>query len=342
MTFRRRSPAPGYGAGVFNIFRHRDDDVAYAAAGFPGMHAVEGDPFRCDRAPFPLLRRGDRRTVERVLWRDDDVHVVRVFDYRYARTWGNERMRSPLFTCATALANASWPYTIIRPATVSTDLVGPFEGEDRHLTLDDAFDDAFVVNTADARFVSAFLEPGDRAFLLDKARALSIELNGAWVLVSAEDVPPQLLPALFGFLDDLLQHLERSTRLFCPGPRPGDLHQPMPDPAAVALEGLTGDGAFDRDALGAATNEADVLLGFSRLAPEFLRDFATAAGGEAVEQAIRRQMLDDPAWDALDESPLDALDEADEVEYDLDGNVIPRGIQNPWGEGRVAPDEGAH
>lgn len=327
---------------MFNIFRHRDSDVTQAITGFPGVHATEGDPFRCDRAPFPLLRRGDRRSVERVLWRDDDVHVVRVFDFRYARTWGTERIRSPLFTCATALANASWPYTVINPATVATDLAGPFDGEDRHTTLDDAFDDAFVVNATDARFVSAFLEPAERAFLLDKARALSIELNGAWVLVSAEDVPPRLLPALFGFMDDLLEHLNRSTRLWCPGPRPGDLHQPMPDPAAVAVEGLRGDGAFDRKTLGGATNETDVLMGFSPRAPEFIRDAVIGAGGGwAVEQAIRRQSLDDPAWDILDESPLDALDHPDGVEYDLEGNVIPRGIQNPWGEGRVGPGDNA-
>jgi hypothetical protein len=82
-------------------------------------------------------------------------------------------------------------------------------------------------------------------------------------------------------------------------------------------------------------------MGFSPRAPRFLRDFTTAAGGEAAEQAIRRRMLDDPAWDSMDASPLDALSQPDEVEYDVDGNVIPRGIQNPWGEGRVRPAEGA-
>ena len=322
---------------MFRLFNHRDDEVAQAVAAHVGVHSAEGDIFRCDRAPFPLLRRGDRRTVERVLWRDDDPHSMRVFDYRYERTYGQERVRSPLFTCATALANASWPYVEIEPASAASDLTGPFEGEDRIEVVDDAFDDAFVAHATEHRFISAFLDAPTRAFLLDKARALSISLNGAWLLVSAEDVPPHLLPALFGFVDDLLEHLVKPTAAFCQGPRPGDLHQPMPDPARILLESQIGDGPFERVQLGGATQVADVLMGFNPRAPQFAVDASYAAGSEAVEQAVHRRMLDDPAWDMLDESRLDALSRPDEIEYDIDGNEIPRGIQNPWGEGREGP-----
>lgn len=325
---------------MFSIFNHRGDDLARAMSSYPPAHYAEGDPFGCDRAPFPLLRRGDRRRVERVLWRDDDVHAVRVFDYRYERTWGSERIRSPLYTCVTALANASWPYFELDPATMATDLAGPFKGDDRLSTLDSEFDDAFVVHGADPRFVSAFLGAETRAFLLDKARALSIDLNGAWLMVHAEDVPPRLLPAFFGFVDDLLSHLAKPTAAMCKGPRPGDIHQPMPDPARIAAELGDSERAFDRVADGGAAEVSDVLMGFSPLAPEFMRGFAYAAGTEAVEQAIHREMLDDPAWDVLDESPLDALAKPEEVEYDIDGDVIPRGLQDPWGEGR--PDRPNH
>ncbi len=324
--------------GVFELFSDRQDEVAQAAAGAPGVQFAEGDLFGSTRAPFPLLHRGDRRVVERVLWREGDAHCVRVFDYRYEDVSGENKRRSPRYTCATALANAAWPYTDIDPASALTDFSGFFGGNDRLDIPDDAFADAFVVHGTDHRFASAFLEAGTRAFLLNTARALSVTLNGAWLLVSSPKVPADLVPAYFGFVDDLLRHLEKPTRAIAPGPLPGDLHRAMPDPGAVRITG-GGLDPFARSDEGGATLLEDELLGFHSHVPAVFRDLTTAGAAEMAEQAIRQRMLADPAWEEVFEAhPLGALREPEAPERGVDGELLPRGRQDPWGPGRPGYD----
>jgi hypothetical protein len=62
--------------------------------------------------------------------------------------------------------------------------------------------------------------------------------------------------------------------------------------------------------------------------------------GELDAAAARQDGSDDP-WDVLEESPYAALGRHDGVEYDLDGHVLPKVTEDPWGRGGQASRSGA-
>ena len=55
--------------------------------------------------------------------------------------------------------------------------------------------------------------------------------------------------------------------------------------------------------------------------------------GDLELAEFRNKVSDDP-WDVLQESPYEALERHDGVEYDLDGNPLPKVKEDPWGPGR--------
>ena len=128
-------------------------------------------------------------------------------------------------------------------------------------------------------------------FLLTKGRAMTLQLRGTWLLALTEHIPPELLPNLFPFVDDLLAHVPSVVESLDPPPRPGGSDTPVPDGASIAAE-----------------------------------------------------IIEDPAWRALDHGHFDGLHEAtaDEPEFDLDGNPITPHQEDPWGPGLPKHgDEGA-
>ena len=123
-----------------------------------------------------------------------DTHAVRVFDFRVPVDVGNDTVPSPLFTCATTLANAAWPYLSITPAPGNLGFGHRLDGHEDFDVLDQEFAEAFMVRTSDDRFATALLDVEMRRFLLDHARALDIEFNGAWAFAYAEHIPVELVP----------------------------------------------------------------------------------------------------------------------------------------------------
>ena len=51
----------------------------------------------------------------------------------------------------------------------------------------------------------------------------------------------------------------------------------------------------------------------------------------ATEVALAKLHDEDDPFAVLEESPFEALERKDGVEYDLDGNVIPKHEERPWG-----------
>jgi hypothetical protein len=54
-----------------------------------------------------------------------------------------------------------------------------------------------------------------------------------------------------------------------------------------------------------------------------------------LERAVLRSEHSDDPWDVLTENPYEALERHDGVEYDLDGHVLPKVEEDPWGAGHA-------
>lgn len=318
--------------GLFNLFKDRGDDLRDEASEH-GLHYAAGDPFGCARAPFPLLKRGTDQEVTSVLWRDGDTHAVRSFDFRFFTNRNNDTVPSPLFSCVTALTNSAWPYLSLSPAPGKLGIAKPFSDDERFDPLDVEFAEAFLVHCTDDRFATMLLDAPMRRFLLDHARALDIELCGAWVMMYSEHIPTDIVPSLFPFVDDFIDRVPTVVNEFYRPPLPGDIHTPMPDPGLLARKVRNGD-PFDVGTEDLTAKSISTVLGDNHRFPGFE---GSILGHDIADAQMDLDMLNDPVWDSYYEaSPLDALfDESeDRTEYDLDGKPIAKGRQDPWGPGR--------
>ena len=179
-----------------------------------------------------------------------------------------------------------------------------------------------------------------RRFLLDHARALDIEFNGAWAFAYAEHVPVKLVPHLFPFMEDLLGHVPRVVGALYRPPLKGGLDTPMPDPGTLAAvpqtaadEALT---AFDVNEASSTERLVSTVLGYNSRLP-FFESTVLATG--AAEAAINADIVSTQSWTDI-ESPILALDDSDdpdEPQFDLDGKAVQPGRQDPWGPGRPLP-----
>ena len=322
-------------SGLFGIFDHRAHDLLLVANEH-GFESSDDDPFGCARAPFPLLRRGTMRKVKTTLWRERDPHWMRVFDFRYFTDVGNDTIPSPVFTCTTALANAAWPYLAISPAPGKLGFGHRLDGHKDFDVLDPEFAEAFTVRTSDDQFATALLDVEMRRFLLDHARALDIEFNGAWLFAYAEHIPVNLVPDLFLFADDLLRKIPNVVGSLYTPPLKGDLDVPMPDPGTLAMMPRSGADnaldAFDVNESSGTERLVSSVLGFNNRLPFF---GTTTFGEEAAQVAIDQDIVDTQSWTDV-ASPLHALDNSDE-EVDLDGHPLPAEHEDPWGAGRPLP-----
>lgn len=324
-------------SGLFSILDHRAHDLLLVANEH-GLECSDEDPFGCARAPFPLLRRGTSRKVKTVLWRDRDPHWTRVFDLRYFTDTGNDTVPSPVFTCTTALANAAWPYLSITPAPGKLGFGHRIDGHKDFDVLDQEFAEAFTVRTSDDQFATALLDVEMRRFLLDHARALDIEFNGAWLFAYAEHIPVKLVPNLFLFADDLLRKIPNVVGSLYQPPLKGDLDVTMPDPGTLAMmpHSPTDDvlDAFDINESSTTERLVSTVLGHNHRLPFF---DATTVAEEAAQIAIDQDIVDTQSWTDV-KSPMRALDDTDEVdEVDLDGHPLPVEHEDPWGSGRPLP-----
>lgn len=325
-------------SGLFNLFDHRAHDLLVAANDH-NLESSADDPFGCARAPFPLLRRGTLRKVKTVIWRDRDLHEVRVFDYRYFSDVGNETVPSPLLTCVTALANAAWPYLSITPATGHLGFGHHLDGHKDFDVLDQEFAEVFAVRTSDDQFATAVLDVEMRRFLLDHARALDIEFNGAWLFAYAENIPVALVPNLFPFVDDLLGHIPRVVGSLYLPPLKGGLDTPMPDPGRLATVPQPDADALDAfDINDSSTSERLVssVLGYNGQLPFFS---ATTMGSEASELAFDQDIVATQSWTDVESPILEMGDTVndDGTRFDLDGDPVQPERQDPWGPGRPLP-----
>src|SRR4029078_4055703 len=64
---------------------------------------------------------------------------------------------------------------------------------------------AWEVRSPDTRFASAMIDPEMMLFLLEKAAAARVEVNGPWILFSGEQLDPESLPQMIAFAQAFLE-----------------------------------------------------------------------------------------------------------------------------------------
>ena len=263
-----------------------------------GLQFEPTDPFDCTRVAFHLFTKGDGREASNVMWRDtDDGHSFRVFDFAYYVEHHDQYGRTT---------------KTYHPSSCAMALVGsawPDISIGREGLLDK------VVNAIDGGDIDFESEEFNRLFAVhcDDRRFAS-------ALIDA-----QMLEFLLSTKGELGFELKGRwllvwTRRIPPKLMPGLLraaeefvhHIPkvvweLYPSTFVDAQGhplAPGDDPVDR-------MKADLALA-----------------------EVHRDRGDDP-FDVLEESPYAALERHDGVEYDLDGHVVPKVEEDPWGTGRA-------
>jgi hypothetical protein len=269
------------------------DDIASSA----GLQYSQSDPFDCTRVNFHLFARGDGRGAENVMWRDsNDGHVFRVFDYWYYDEYKGERgqVNKVYHRSSCALALVGSSWPDIM--IVREGLFGKVLTKIAGDDIDfesDEFNRLFAVHCHDRRFASALLDAQMLDFLLTTKGELNFELKGRWLLVWTEPLNPKLMPGLLGVAEKFVGHIPPVVWSLYPSSFVDANGKPLPP----------GDDPVDR-----------------------LR-------GELELAEHRREHGDEDPFDVLAHSPFEALERHDGVEYDLDGHVLPKVVEDPWGAG---------
>ena len=293
-------------SGVVAARRARRNQEAATIAAKAGLQFASFDPFDCTRIAFQLFLKGDGREATNVMWRDtDDGHSYRVFDFAYYEEDKDEygRVTKTYHRSSCALALVGSAWP---------DITIWREG-----VLDKMFN---AITGGDIDFES---EEFNRLFSVhctDRRFASAL-------------IDPQMLEFLLGTRGELSFELKGRWLLVWSAPigpklMPGLLRvseefvQHIPKVVWELYPSAFVDG--DRRPLAPGDDPVDRMKGELELAEQ------------------RKDHTGDP-WDVLEESPYAALERHDGVEYDLDGHVLPKVEEDPWGtrKGRRAPNSPA-
>jgi hypothetical protein len=267
-----------------------------------GLDYAAEDPFDCTRVSFPLFRRGDGRGAENVLWRQETGEpgagpTCRAFDYFwYTEHRGeNGEVARTYHRYSCALALHGGNWPEL---TVEPEGLGAkMRSAVAGGDIDfesEEFNRLFCVRCEDRRFASTLIDPQMLDFLLSTKGALSFAVRGRWLLVWSKPLKPVLVPALVKVAEGFVDRIPKVTWDLYPSPFVDAEGVPLP----VAGDPL------------------------SRIA------------AQAAVEELRERTNEDEPWATLADSPFEALERDDGVEYDLDGHLIPEGNEDPWGNGR--------
>ena len=272
-----------------------------------GLHYSESDRFNSTAIAFPLLREGDGRSVEHLMWREQPEGLdppVRVFDYSYYDEYqGNDGRRHQTwhpYTCALARHNGNWPSIRIVPEGLMTRalrLVGlpdiDFESEE--------FNRAFSVQCPDRRFASALIDPRMMDLLLSSGGALSFETKGRFLLAWGKPLDAPSMPGLHRLAEKFLDLVPPAVR---------ELYPSFPDGAGTE--------AFPLPPQPPSSSAPSMGMVEGMLYDEI--------PGWARQEHSSFEWAPDPHLADSDE----AWDPTPGVDHDLDGHVVEPIVEDPW------------
>ena len=149
--------------------------------------------------PFGLFHRGSGRKAGLVISGVHNKMPMRMFDYEYTVSSGNNR-QTHRFTCALLTIPAACPSLQLGHENFFTRLGDHLGLRDVELEYDE-FNRRFRVKCNDQKFAFSLLDGKMMQWLIGADGFDSVEIDGPWVLIAAQRLPPARWLELGSWLD---------------------------------------------------------------------------------------------------------------------------------------------
>jgi hypothetical protein len=177
------------------------------------------DPFGTLGEPFSLLRKGDGRGVENVMWGFWQELEIRAFDYWYyeesSDSKGHRSKRYYRFDCLLTQVDALCPQLVISGENLFTRLAGALTFRDIEFESEE-FNRRFHVKGPDERFATAFCDARMMDWLLRHGEGYSFEVVSDRLLCWTERVSPAEMVHLFGTAKTFREQIPAVVRSLYP------------------------------------------------------------------------------------------------------------------------------
>jgi hypothetical protein len=177
------------------------------------------DPFGTLGEPFSLLRKGDGRGVENVMWGFWQGLEVRAFDYWYyeesSDSKGHRSKSYHRFDCLITLVDALCPQLQISEENLFTRLAGALTFRDIEFESEE-FNRRFHVKGRDERFATAFCDARMMDWLLRHGEGYGFEVVGDRLLCWTERVSPAEMIHLLGTAKTFRERIPAVVRSLYP------------------------------------------------------------------------------------------------------------------------------
>jgi hypothetical protein len=262
-----------------------------------GLRYSEFDLFNSAAVPFPLFRQGDGRRIQNLMWRDGQGHP-RVFEYGFFTIYkdknGNQYQRWQWFACALVQHNGKWPEIHLTKEKLIDRAAQTLGLPDIELESEE-FNRTFVVQCENAKFATDLLDPQMMEFIVGTRGKVDVQTKGRFLLLTTAQLEAPAMVGLLGLAEGIVARVPAMV---------WDVYGRFPD--------------------GMGTEEM----------PPPPTQLRTEDGG-----LFGTTGKDTPAPFEFAPGPRlgsigDAWDPTPDVDYDLDGNPVPRPVEDPWGEGR--------
>lgn len=190
-----------------------------AVASQQGLDFSVDDPFDTLGEPFSLLRRGDGRGVENVLWGTWHGLALRAFDYWYYEestdSKGHTSRSYSRFDCVLAPVDARCPRLEIAEENVLTRIADALTFRDLEFESEE-FNRRFNVTGDDHRFATALCDARMMRWLLDHADGYGFEVVGDRLLCWSRRVTPAAIVRVLGTAQAFRERIPEVVRSLYP------------------------------------------------------------------------------------------------------------------------------
>jgi len=173
------------------------------------------DPLGLLDHPFTLFGKGDRRTLENVVFGAWQEVEVAAFDFTYTEGSGKSQT-DYRFDCAIVPIEADGPRLLIEHENLLTSLAGALSFHDQQFESE-AFNQEYRVHCEVPKFASDVLDARMMQWLLDSGAGYLFEVVGDRVLVAGPRIQPAELPGLLGVARGFSQHVPKVVSSLYPG-----------------------------------------------------------------------------------------------------------------------------
>ena len=212
--------AGGIAYGSYYFKKKRREGLAFAARQM-GMQFALTDPFDTLAEPFDLLRKGDGRGVENVMWGVWNGLECRLFDYWYYEestdSKGNRSRTYYRFSCVMSPVEASCPPLTLARENVFTRMGDHLGFRDIELESEE-FNRVFTVRSPDRKFAVDFCDARMMEWLLGHGRGHGFEVVGDRLLASCKRLRPTELVPLLGSMRGFREEIPRVVYSLYPKP----------------------------------------------------------------------------------------------------------------------------